>query len=446
MQHVRKLVVFALVSCHADDTPPPPDPVPPDPACAPELLATPGVTATYYVAIGEPGADNTLCDGRAPTDEGNGRCPFRDLDALVAHGLTTAKATRIELRAGTYPVVEFGGFELAGSGASANEPLVLSAYADEKPVLDIAIPDSDTCTEDNLPPGCVRQVVKVEGRFVVVQGLTVQNGLAYDIEVAGSDHTIRCNRFTHTRPFGMHSDMMKLYAANTRVEHNEYSNWASQAIDMAGATGGGIVIEANDFHDPSDLGCGATGIKLGAHGIAVRNNTIHDITSPHCISPRTVLGGGGTEQRGDPIETSASQIVVTGNHITNTNAVVAGFASCRACAFTDNVVAKAPAGVWLQSYVTGNTGCGASPTGCLASTGFTVRGNRFTDLESKVFVVVDAGEEAGLTAADNIYCAAPPDAARFSWLGSELAFAAWAAASGDTSTVVAADDPRCANP
>ena len=118
MQHVRHLVLVALVSCHADDTPPP-DAVPPDPACAPELLATPGVTATYYVAIGEPGADNALCDGLAPTDEGGGRCPFRDLDALVARGLTTAKATRIELRAGTYLVSEFGGFEVSGSGASA---------------------------------------------------------------------------------------------------------------------------------------------------------------------------------------------------------------------------------------------------------------------------------------------------------------------------------------
>ncbi|MBK7556215.1 MAG: hypothetical protein IPI55_16885 [Flavobacteriales bacterium] len=34
---------------------------------------------TYYVDQNAPGASNTACDGLAPTNEGNGHCPFLDL-------------------------------------------------------------------------------------------------------------------------------------------------------------------------------------------------------------------------------------------------------------------------------------------------------------------------------------------------------------------------------
>jgi len=51
-------------------------------ACAPEVLAEPHIATTYYVAIDEPGADDDACDGRVATNEGDGRCPFKDLDAV----------------------------------------------------------------------------------------------------------------------------------------------------------------------------------------------------------------------------------------------------------------------------------------------------------------------------------------------------------------------------
>ena len=50
----------------------------PEDPCSIEALAEPTAATTYYLAIGEPGADNEACDGLAPTDEGGGHCPFKD--------------------------------------------------------------------------------------------------------------------------------------------------------------------------------------------------------------------------------------------------------------------------------------------------------------------------------------------------------------------------------
>src|SRR5215218_2832737 len=78
--------------------------------CSAEALAEPTAATTYYVAIGEPGADNEACDGLAPTDEGGGRCPFKDFDSPVTLALLDGVAgVRVEVREGTYMLHQWEG-------------------------------------------------------------------------------------------------------------------------------------------------------------------------------------------------------------------------------------------------------------------------------------------------------------------------------------------------
>lgn len=116
--------------------------------CDAAILATPVTSKTYYVAIEEPGADNDACDGLAPTDEGNGHCPFKDFTSpAVRSVLDQVNDVRLEVRTGTYAVQGWEGIRVSGlPGGTA--PAVLSAYPGEQPILDVAEPDGASC----VPP------------------------------------------------------------------------------------------------------------------------------------------------------------------------------------------------------------------------------------------------------------------------------------------------------
>ena len=428
--------------------------------CTPEVLAEPHVATTYYVAIDEPGADDDACDGRAPTNEGNGRCPFKDLDAIVRRGLFDTKTgVRVELRAGSYLVTAWEGLVMNGAGTAESESLVISAYAGEKPVVGAPVRSNASCIPPEggmIPAGCVRQVISVLGTFVIVQGLTIQDGLAYDMTVGGSNHLVRCNKFTYTTPNtpggSGRSDELKAFAAQSIIVHNEFTHWESQAVDTAGSRGGGLVIEENDFHDPHDRGCGAVGIKFGGRDITVRKNRIHDIAGAEC-QMRAVLGAGGTGTT-HPDDFSAYRAVITENRVWNVNERLATFASCQDCIFERNDASDVIAGVFVTTGMTGAAECAASPTGCRATTGLRIDGNRIRNAHgtgeagtANFFVGVESAVEAtGLTMGSNVYCAAPTAAdARFNWANTTLVFDEWKTTSGTdtTSTALATTDPGC---
>jgi hypothetical protein len=51
---------------------------------------------TYYIASQESGADNEKCNGQAPTNQGNGNCPFRDFTGIKPlHLLDSAKGVTL---------------------------------------------------------------------------------------------------------------------------------------------------------------------------------------------------------------------------------------------------------------------------------------------------------------------------------------------------------------
>jgi len=425
---------------------------PPDP-CSAEALGAPSAGVTYYIAIAEPGADDEACDGLAPTDEGGGHCPFRDFSSdRTLHLLDGVASTRVEVRRGHYTVHGWEGLRVTGTGQREDQRVVLSAYPGEQPVLDVPAPDGAGCTAATArdDPSCVREVVRVSGQYTVVQGLTIQNGLGYHLEVTGGEHhLVRCNTLGETVAFAMRSDCVKLDAGARHVEisHNDLSRFRSQAIDMTDVAD--VLIEDNDFHDPIDADAGATGTKLGAADVTIRGNRVHDMGADpkmHAFA----LGGTGTEHAHDH---AAYRVHVEGNQVWNIAGIVAQLSSCQDCALEDNHVWNAGAGFLLSASATGSSECTSAAAGCGPNEGTTLARNRLRDLtgggdaaQADVFVFVEAGEEEKLVAEDNVYCAAAPGGARFGLADELLGFDAWVAASATdaSSRALPVTDPLCA--
>ncbi len=422
--------------------------------CSAEVLREPSAALTYYIAIEEPGADNDACDGLAPTDEGAGHCPFRDLDSERTQRLLDGVAsTRVELRRGHYTVHGWDGMRVEGVGQSADERVVLSAYPGERPVLDVPRPDGVGCTEATAmdDPSCVRQILRLAGEYTVVQGLTIQNGLGYHLEVnGGAHHLVRCNTLGETVVFPMRSDCLKIDggARDVEVSHNDFSRFRSQAIDVTQVSD--VLIEDNDFHDPIDADAGATGTKFGAMDVTIRGNRVHDMGS----DPRMhafALGGTGSEH---PEDHAAYRLRLEGNQIWNIAGMVAQLTSCQDCALTDNEVWDAGAGFLLSASATGSPECtsAAAGAGCGPNQGTLIARNRMRGLngggdaaQANVFVFVEPGEQSGLVAEDNVYCAGTAAEARFGLGGELLGFDDWTAAvATDTSSAaLPGSDPRC---
>lgn len=422
-------------------------------ACSPDALDEPFAGVTYYLAVNDPGADNDACDGLAPTDEGGGHCPFKDFTSTATRALLDGKkSVRVALRKGTYVVYGWDGIRVTGIGTSEAERVILTSYRGEEVVLDTAAPDGAPCMGDapDTVPECVRETVRISGHYTLVQGLTVQNGLGYHIEISGGDHhLVRCNRVQETVVFPGRSDALKLDggANAVTIQNNEFLRWRSQAIDLTGVHD--VLIEANDFHDPLDADGGAVGMKFGTADVTIRDNTIHDLgssTAAHVFS----LGGTGSPH---PDDAQAYRLTVTGNRISNVKGILGQFVSCQNCAFEGNDASDVGAGLLLSAASTASPECSASPDGCKPTTDARITGNRMRNFlgggdpdGANIFIAIESGEATGFTAGDNLYCAPSESDPRFFLFDTYFPFAEWTAASGTdaSSSPAAATDPRCA--
>lgn len=420
--------------------------------CSATALREPSAATTYYLAVEEPGADNEACDGLAPTDEGDGHCPFKDFSSERTRTLLTdVKNTRVELRAGTYVISGWDGLRVSGTGTSDAERLVLSAYPGEHPVLDVPAPDGAGCTAMTAmeDPDCVRQVLRIAGSYTQVQGLTIRNGLAYHAEInGGAEHVFRCNSLGETVAFSMRSDLLKIdgHASDVLVLNNDLHHFRSQAIDMTQVDR--VFVRGNSIHDPIDDDAGATGCKYGARNVTIEDNDIFDFgddPQSHVFS----LGGTGTEHD-DP--QTALGIHVQGNRVHNVPGLLAQLVSCAQCSITDNTVVGAGGGILISAAALGTAECTASPTGCAPSSDAVITGNRMRELRggneagsADAFIIGEAGEGAGIQHAQNLYCASEPDAAHFGWNGIELDFEAFREQTDDVgSRLLPSTDPDCA--
>lgn len=412
----------------------------------------PPTSATYYVATGIVGADNAACDGLSDTDEGSGHCPFRDFASpRTASLLDGVAGVKVVVRAGTYRITGWDGLRVTGIGNAESERVVLTSYPGEAVVFDVPSPDGALCSgaDPSSNPDCVRQVVRMSGSYTWVQGIRVQNGLAYDAEVtSGAHNVIRCMKFAYTAEFPQRSDELKLDDSDdVLVQYSSFTGWHSQGVDMAHITN--VTVEGNEFSRPHDADSGATGAKFGSRGVIVRNNQVHDLGSDvhaHAFS----LGGTGSPHA-DAYE--AEDIHVIGNHVSNIAGILAQVVSCKGCSVENNDLSNAGGGVLVSGAAVGSPECSASATGCLPSEGTRLIGNRMRDLngggdpnQSNIFVAVEAQADTGVDAGENLYCVTAPAGARFIW-GAQgaVGFAEWQTLSGtDTTSVAAAsDDPAC---
>lgn len=444
------LFAWSGVACSTPGDPPPPPVAPPDAPPPPDCSAPPSPNHTvYYVARGEPGADNERCDGLAPTDEGGGRCPFADLGSArvrevlyvdPATGTVGTRAVTLMLRAGTYPVEPLEtipgeppiGLWLSGNGDSADDEVVLRSYGCETAILDGSCTSShELC---NLPsyPGHLHTLINLWGRHVRVEGITIQNVARWNITVQASAVAIVGNRLLG--PDGDDSDSIKSFdgsGPDVVVAYNELSDGYEQAIDLT--SGHGWTVANNHIHG-GDKGIG---MKLGASDVSIQNNHFHDLET-EAVS----LGGATSEHTG---QFEAERVHVAHNRIEDIGGAAGKFLYCGDCSFTDNDVRRAGLGVLATAE---ETDCPA----CTATVGARIVDNRFADsvggagAPPGVFQALDAAVMGELESDRNLYCTGDPNLAGF-WRGGDelLHFDEWREATGTDgdSRLLALTDPAC---
>jgi len=376
---------------------------------------------TYYIASQESGADNEKCNGQAPTNQGNGNCPFRDFTGIKPlHLLDSAKGVTLFVRQGSYTLTQ--GMDVNGVGSSEADRVTLAAFQGETVVFD----------GRNTP----RELVTVSGQYVTVQGITLQNSAGYNLEVRGARQVvIQGNRFLANGA----SDSLKGDggAADVTVRDNEFTQWDSQAIDITGVSR--WTIERNRIHDPKGVDAKAIGIKFGSRDITVVNNEI--------FNTEGLSLGGVSSAHSDAFE--AYNLSVRDNTFQNVAAFAAEFYSCSNCQFQGNRITAAGAGVRLLSAAThGVSGC---PGGCQPNQGITVSGNQLRNLVGghggppDLFWAIEPSELSGLSSANNTYCEASPGSSRFWISGVFVRFDEWVRTvpTDMASSVTGRTDSRC---
>jgi hypothetical protein len=375
---------------------------------------------TYYVAISEPGANNESCDGLSPSNRGSGHCPFKDFASSKTFALLrNVSGVRVEVRAGVYTFVDEG-LTVNGTGNSESSRVVLTAYQNEGVVFD--------------GRNTLREVIRVGGRFTAVERVTIRNSGGYNMQVGGgSDHLVQCNRFLANAA----SDSLKGTdgATQTIVRGNDFSEWDSQAIDLAPVRDWTII--GNEFHDPKSASANAVGAKFGTRGVLITGNRFRNT--------RGLTFGGTSTSHGDDFE--AYDLVAEHNIFENITGQVVKFYSCSNCIFRDNDAKTVGGGFVLGGdQMEGPSGCAG---GCRPTQGATILRNRLTDLRgnpSNTFWGLFRKEAVGLSAAGNLYCTPADQNPRFRVDNQDLfSLADWTLAIGTdaTSTVARSDQGIC---
>jgi Right handed beta helix region len=400
--------------------------VPVDPSL-PAPLACPAPAApigtTYYVAINQPGADNDRCDGLSPVNAGGGHCPFKDFTSARTFGLLRGVAgVRVEVRSGVYTFVDEG-LTLNGTGGGEGGRIVLTAYGNEGVVFD--------------GRNILRELIRVSGRYVTLERVTVQHSGGYNVEVNGDaqEVVIQCTRFLAN----MTSDSLKGDggAGRTVVRNNDFSQWDSQAIDLTNVRD--WTIQNNDFHDSLGQNANALGAKFGTRNVLIMDNRFRNT--------RGLSFGGVSSPHGDDFE--AYNIVADHNSFDAMTGSFVTFYSCANCVFRNNDAKSAGAAIVLANQqLQGPSGCAG---GCRPTQGVVVTGNRFKDLRGgpgappNLFWVAFPTEIEGLSADSNLYCASPD--AKFTLDNATyLSFPQWVQAvrTDFSSQAISASDGACA--
>ena len=430
------------------------------PVCT-ESLATPKTDVTYYVAANEPGADNELCDGLVPTNEGGNHCPFKDFTSarvreklfFPADGGYGTKSVTVKIRQGTYfihPLRLFPNEPLQpllinANGQSDRESVVLMNFNGEQAILDGSCPANLRTCDYPDAPGKIWTILEIYGSNIIVQGLTFDNAYGRNIQIGSTDTHIRCNKLIGS--YSSDSDSIKATSDEgpVYIYGNEFSGPNEQAID--GTRAQDWIIENNTVRDG-----GGFGFKFGARNILIRNNRFLGLKVEKAIIS---LGGDGSTDHSNEYE--AYNIRAEDNTFEDVHSA-AGFAHCYNCTFSNNSITRAKIGVDFgeehPSYI---DGC-RNGKGCLPTANAKIFNNRFRGIQypetnlDNIFIAADSARVLNLEAGNNLYCVPEGEQPIF-WRGGVIPqdlirnLAVWQEKSQTdrSSQIAAAIDLKCTN-
>jgi hypothetical protein len=392
-------------------------------------------TKTFYVAINEPGASNSN-NGRYPTYQGGTNGPFKDFNSIAllsALANSGSSGVAVFVRAGRYRAPN-GGVRIRGGGSELR-PAILAGYpGDTRPVIDgeeclpwdtiHAIAEGQTSYTPRVP-----SLIRMDGRYVIVQDLQLQCGFAHVVLARGQHMILRRNVIR-----GAYEDAIKTTTGADRglVSENDIAGFVSQGVDHFGATN--WLITRNVMHDPAPdplsggVGGNAITVKGSAINTVITRNTIRGFATAVDQSAVTFGAPAALEFLrydgvGNPMA-SALDGVAMANTVEQFTGAAFGIQSCQNCIIAENQVQTTIGAVKIG--IDAEVRAASYESGVFPySSGTVVRGNRITfqtvNCETPVTLgqscfalfVANTLEAADLVASDNIYYS--PEMPPFVW-------------------------------
>jgi hypothetical protein len=304
------------------------------------------ISKTYYVAVNEPGASNSN-DGRYPTYRGGVNGPFKDLTSTtLRQALSNANTgIRVYVRAGTYLAPD-GGVRIRGGGTEAT-PAILAGYpGDPRPIIDggECLPWATVRAIANGLPYTprVESLIKLDGRYDIVQDLQLQCGFRYNVLTRGQHTIVRRNIIR-----GGYEDAIKNIEGDYGlVADNDISGFVSQGLDHFAADN--WLVTRNVFHgpgrDPNTAGVvgNAITVKGSARNVVITRNIVNGFaTAPDQAA--ITLGAPASlsllqYDTSGKVLPAAIAAVAMANVVTDFTGAAFALQSCRSCVVADNDV------------------------------------------------------------------------------------------------------------
>lgn len=339
---LRFLFIFVVgvftataAGCGGAENPQPPVPAPtpaptPTPSPTPTPTPTPSPTPTPPPPPPPPNAGFPLPFDRgvsysrdlyvnasaAAGGNGSPSAPYNTIGAALAQA---TPGTRIRIAAGTYGAI--GTF--TNLQASATQPIAL-------------VGEGAVIVDTNRTAQALHLV---DPRYVVIQGITVQNTAPHGINIddGGSYNTpaeyvvLRNVTFSNIGTGG-NNDCLKMSGVNNfYIETSSFSGCnQGEAIDMVGCHNG--VITGNRFFD---IPINGVQTKGGSADVLIHGNRFTN------IGQRSINAGGSTDaQYYRPINTTheAARIQMIANIFERTGATPVAFVGCDTCVFANNTI------------------------------------------------------------------------------------------------------------
>ena len=259
-------------------------------------------------------------DGAAMLNgDGTQGSPFNNIPDAISAARNEGAGSRINIAAGTYPAVGYHD-NLQGQ---ADAPIAI--VADGNVTIDAG--------------GSGTGMVLVDVRYLVLDGLTIQNTGVHGLSISDGDDYSTPSEFIvlrnmHFRDIGSggNNDCLKMSGVDDfYIENSEFEDCDMvEAIDMVGCHDG--VITGNHFHDVAQ---NAVQTKGGSSDIVIHGNQFVDIPF------RAVNAGGSTNEQyfrpaNSPYE--AQNITIIANLFVRTGQSAVVFSGCIGCTATNNTL------------------------------------------------------------------------------------------------------------